>query len=141
MGCLAGGVLADRFGRSLTTAFAMLGSGLLALLSPAWFSWPAAIVAAIALLWGALVIADSGQFSAAMSELAERDYVGTALTTQVAVGFLVSAVTVQLVPVVAAALGWRWALAGLAVGPALGALAMEALRRRPEAVRMAGGKR
>ncbi|GAC1476037.1 MAG: MFS transporter [Candidatus Dormibacteraceae bacterium] len=141
IGCLAGGVLADRFGRSLTTTFAMLGSGLLALLSPAWFGGPAAIVAAIALVWGALVIADSGQFSAAMSELAERHYVGTALTTQVAIGFLVSAVTVQLVPLVAAALGWRWALAGLAVGPALGALAMEALRRRPEAVRMAGGKR
>ena len=140
-GCLAGGLLADRFGRSLTTTFAMIGSGLLALLSPAWFGGPAAIVAAIVCLWGALVIADSGQFSAAMSELAEPAYVGTALTTQVAVGFLVSAVTVQLVPVVAAALGWRWALAGLAVGPALGALAMEALRRRPEAVKMAGGRR
>lgn len=141
VGCLAGGVVADRLGRSVTTTVAMIGSGLLALLSPAWFGGPAALAAAIACVWGALVIADSGQFSAAMSELAERAYVGTALTTQVAVGFLVSAVTVQLVPVVAAAVGWRWALAGLAIGPALGAVAMETLRRRPEAVRMAGGRR
>ncbi len=140
-GCLAGGIVADRFGRSVTTAVAMLGSGLLALLSPAWFGGPPALAAGIAFLWGALVIADSGQFSAAMSELAERAYVGTALTTQVAVGFLVSAVTVQLVPVVGTAIGWRWALAGLAVGPALGAVAMVALRRRPEAARMAGGRR
>jgi len=140
-GCLLGGVVADRYGRSLTTTFAMLGSGLLALTSPAWFGGPTAVVAALACLWGGLVIADSGQFSAAMSELAERAYVGTALTTQVAVGFLVSAVTVQLVPVLAASVGWRWALLGLAIGPALGAVAMELLRRRPEAVKMAGGRR
>lgn len=140
-GCLAGGFLADRVGRSVTTTGAMIGSGLLALFSPLWFGGPAVMAAAIACLWGGLVIADSGQFSAAMSELAERAYVGTALTAQVAAGFLISAVSVQLVPVVAAAAGWRWALAGLAIGPALGAVAMEMLRRRPEAVKMAGGRR
>ena len=141
IGCLLGGLVADRSGRSRTTSLAMVGSGLLALTSPAWFDAPVAVVLLIACLWGGLVIADSGQFSAAISELAERDYVGTALTTQVALGFLLSSVTVQLVPVVAASVGWRWALAGLAAGPALGALAMEALRRRPEALQMAGGRR
>jgi MFS family permease len=119
----------------------MVVSGLMSLLSPLLFGAPPPLVAVVVGLWGAAVIADSGQFSAAMSELAERAYIGTALTLQVSVGFLISAVTVQLVPLLASQVGWRWSLAGLAIGPALGAIAMQLLRRMPEAARMADGRR
>jgi MFS family permease len=141
IGCLAGGLVADRLGRSVTTDSAMLLSGLIALASPLVFGAPALLAAAVVSVWGATVIADSGQFSAAMSELAERAYVGTALTLQVCVGFFVSTLTVQTVPLVAAQLGWRWAFCFLALGPALGSVAMVLLWRRPEALKMAGGRR
>ena len=77
---------------------------------------------------------------AALSELAEPSYVGTALTLQTAVGFLLTTVSIQLVPVVADAAGWRWAFAPLAVGPAVGTLAMLRLRGLPEAENPAGGR-
>ena len=68
-------------------------------------------------------------------------YVGTALTLQTSLGFLLTCVSIYVVPAVAARWGWRWSMAVLAPGPALGVLAMLALRRRPEAVRLAGGRR
>jgi len=93
------------------------------------------------LLWGVTVVADSAQFSTAVSELAPADYVGTALTLQTSMGFLLTCATIYLLPAVATAIGWRWSMSVLALGPALGVWAMLALRRRPEAVRLAGGRR
>ena len=100
--------------------------------------WP---VAAVCFVWGFAIVADSAQFSACVSELAEPEYVGTALTLQTAIGFLLTIATIRLVPVWEATLGWEWAFAPLAIGPALGTWSMLALRRRPEAARIAGGRR
>src|SRR5437899_9430006 len=95
----------------------------------------------VLLVWGVTVVADSAQFSAAVSELAPRDLVGTALTLQTSLGFLLTALTIYLLPAVAARIGWRWSMSMLAIGPALGVWAMTALRRRPEAAALAGGRR
>jgi MFS family permease len=92
-------------------------------------------------VWGVTVIADSAQFSTAITELAPPAYVGTALTTQTCVGFAITTGSIWLIPVVVAALGWRWAFATLAIGPALGVVAMGRLRRLPESSRLAGGRR
>ena len=78
---------------------------------------------------------------AAVSELAPRDYVGTALTLQTSLGFLLTCATIYLLPRVAGAIGWRWSMSVLAIGPALGVWAMLALRGRPEAHLLAGGAR
>jgi len=86
------------------------------------------------------IVADSAQFSAAVSELAEGSYVGTALTLQTAIGLLLTTVSIQLLPVVVDAVGWRWAFAPLAVGPLVGTLSMQWLRRLPEAAKLAGGR-
>jgi hypothetical protein len=80
-------------------------------------------------VWGAAVIADSGVFSTSLSEVADKRYVGTALTAQTAIGFALTVVTIQLVPVVADAAGWRWAFWLLAPGPLVGAVAMRAFGR------------
>lgn len=92
-----------------------------------------AVLVPFVLVWGVAVLADSAQFSAAVSVLAEDAYVGTTLTLQTAVGFLLTVVSIQLLPVVARAVGWWWAFVPLAVGPAAGTLAMVALRRSPDA--------
>jgi len=140
-GAWVAGVLADRLGRTTVTSASMvvsgaacLGAGLLFGGSP----WP---LAALCLVWGFAVVADSAQFSACVTELAEPAYVGTALTLQTAVGFLLTIATIRLLPVWEAQWGWRWAFAPLALGPALGTWSMLALRRRPEAARIAGGRR
>jgi len=85
-------------------------------------------------------VADSAQFSAAVSELADESYVGSALTLQTAVGFLITIASIQLVPLVRDAAGWQWAFAPLVVGPLVGTGAMLWLRTLPEADRLAGGR-
>jgi MFS family permease len=141
IGCLLGGKYADRWGRTLVTSAAMLVSGSCAIAVGLFFGAPLAALIPLLLIWGIAVVADSAQFSAAVSELAPRDYVGTALTLQTSLGFLLTCLTIYLLPLVAAAIGWRWSMSVLAIGPALGVWAMLALRRRPEALQLAGGAR
>jgi MFS family permease len=141
IGCWLGGKYADRWGRTLVTSAAMLVSGSCAIAVGLFFGAPLAALIPLLLIWGIAVVADSAQFSAAVSELAPRDYVGTALTLQTSLGFLLTCLTIYLLPLVAAAIGWRWSMSVLAIGPALGVWAMLALRRRPEALQLAGGAR
>jgi hypothetical protein len=88
-----------------------------------------AVFGALLLVWGATVVADSAQFSAALSQLADPRYIGTALTAQTAIGFLLTVATIQALPLLAGAVGWRAAVPILALGPLLGAVAMGALHR------------
>ena len=140
LGAVAAGVAADRLGRSRVTIVSMGVSGACCLVTGAAFGGPAWLLVLLCLVWGFSIVADSAQFSACVSELAEAEYMGTALTLQTAVGFLLTIVTIRLVPVWEAAWGWRMAFVPLAIGPALGVLAMAILRRRPESARIAGGR-
>ena len=130
IGCWLGGEYADRWGRSVVTSVAMLISGVCALTVGLVFGGPLLILVPVLLVWGISVVADSAQFSAAVSELAPREYVGTALTLQTSMGFLLTCTTIYLLPIVAAEIGWRWSMSVLAIGPALGIWAMLTLRRR-----------
>jgi MFS family permease len=137
---LAGG-FADRVGRTTITALSMIVSGLCALLIGLLFGASPWLIVLVALVWGVAVVADSAQFSASISELCDPQYVGSALSIQTSLGFLLTLVTIRLLPAVEAAVTWRYAFAFLAVGPALGTLAMLRLRRRPEAAQLANGNR
>ena len=128
LGCWVGGLLGDRIGRPEATALAMAVSGACALAIGLFLDAPAWVVLAVGLVWGFTVVADSAQFSTLVTEHAEQAYVGTALTMQLAVGFTLTVATIWLMPFFADAVGWRWAFAFLAPGPALGVLAMLRLR-------------
>jgi MFS family permease len=141
LGAYAGGALADRWGRTTLTMAAMALSGLCAAMIGLSFGGPPALTFALAVLWGITVIADSAQFSTAVTELSPPAYVGTALTAQTCVGFALTMVSIWLIPAVVRMVGWSWAFALLAPGPALGVLAMARLRASPESLRMAGGRR
>lgn len=141
IGCLLAGLLADRIGRTLTTIGALLLSGGCALLIGFSVDAGPVVVIVIAAIWGMTVVADSAQFSAAMAELAEPRLIGTVLTLQTSLGFLLTAVSIWLIGHMADAVGWRYAFIVLAIGPLLGALSMMMLRRQPEAIKMAGGRR
>ncbi len=141
VGCVLAGLAADRIGRTAVTTLALAISGACALLAGFSFGAAPALTILLCLVWGTSAIADSAQFSAATTELSPPDYVGTMLTIQTCAGFSLTLVSIHLLPVLASALGWHLAPAVLAIGPALGIWAMLALRRRPEAVRLAHGRR
>jgi MFS family permease len=132
--------LADRFGRTIVASGAMVLSGLCALVAGFAVAEPA-LLTTIGLVWGIAVVADSAQFSSAISELADPRYVGTALTMQTCSGFLLTMVTIRLMSPMQEAVGWGPAFAVLALGPVFGIASMMRLRRMPEAVRMASGRR
>ena len=119
--------------------WSLVASGLCSLAAGPLFGAPVALTA-LCLVWGFTVVADSAQFSAAVSELTDPRYVGSALTMQTCLGFLLTLVTIGLVPAVMEVAGWRWSFAVLALGPAFGVWSMARLRRLPEAARMAGGR-
>ncbi|MBV9654150.1 MAG: MFS transporter [Acetobacteraceae bacterium] len=127
-GAVAGGLAADRFGRAIVAIVAMAVSAGCAASIGMLFAGPAPPLIAVGLIWGVAVIVDSAQFSAAIAELSERSLVGTMLTVQTCAGFLLTLASIQLTPVMAASIGWRYAFAFLAIGPLLGILAMARLR-------------
>ena len=141
VGCVAAGLIADRVGRTLVTSWAMAISGACCLVIGFFLSASPIWLLAVASIWGASVVADSAQFSACVTELSVPEYMGTALTIQTCVGFLLTNVTIELVPFVAGWVGWRYAFMVLAPGPALGVVAMLRLRSLPDAARIAQGKR
>lgn len=142
LGAIAGGVLADRFGRTLTTAGMLLTSAACALLIGMTFNGPVWLFLVVAVIWGAAVIGDSAQFSAMVTEIADSHLVGTALTVQMGIGFLVTIVSIQVLPLFADLLGsWRWSFLMLIPGPLIGAASVLRLRRLPESLRIAQGRR
>jgi sugar phosphate permease len=129
VGCILAGLAADRVGRPVVTIVAMAISGTCALVIGCLASAPLFVVATVALVWGISIVADSAQFSAAVTEYAPSQYVGTAITLQTCLGFLLTIATIRLVPVWAELWGWELAYVPLAIGPAVGIVAMWPLWR------------
>ena len=139
VGCLIAGWMADRLGRTQVISGSLIISGICAAVIGFSFSNPV-LLTAIALIWGLTVIADSAQFSAAVTELSDPRYVGTALTVQTSLGFLLTLVSIHAVPKVQAVLGWEGAFLILVLGPAFGLWSMVALRRLPDVRRIDSGR-
>jgi MFS family permease len=139
-GSLAAGQIADRFGRTTVTIVSLITSGGCCLLIGLLFGGNPVLVSLLCLIWGFAIVADSAQYSAAISELCRTEYTGTALTLQTSLGFLLTLVTIRLTPTLEGYFGWNWAFAYLAMGPVIGIWAMYRLRQLPEAEKLAGGK-
>jgi len=141
-GCIIGGILSDRIGRTATTAGMMIASGACALAIGFAFGGPPWLFITILVIWGVSVIGDSAQFSAMVTELADQRFVGTALSVQLGLGFALTVIAIWLVPRMAVFLGsWRWTFLVLVPGPSIGASAMLLLRRSPASTRLANGMR
>ena len=141
LGCVWAGILADRYGRTTVTIGSMLISGVCCLGVGFLFGASPVLLMALCLVWGLVVVADSAQFSASISELAEPAYLGTALTLQTCMGFLLTMVSIRLLPIWVEWVSWQWAFVFLAIGPALGSWAMYRLKGLPEAARIGGERR
>jgi len=140
LGSVLAGRLADRFGRTAVAITSLVVSGACALCAGLAFSSPG-LLTALCLVWGFAVVADSAQFSAAVSELSDRRYVGTALTMQTCLGFLLTLATLWAIPPLVERFGWEGAFGALALGPVVGVAAMLRLRASPQATKLASGNR
>lgn len=139
VGCIWAGSASDRLQdqqasmrvaqRARVTMIAMAISSACCVLAALVLHRPALLIP-LAMIWGIAVIADSAQFSTIISEVSDKNYVGTALTCQVALGFLLTAGVIRLIAAIAARYGWNWALASMALGPLLGIWAMSGLLTR-----------
>jgi len=143
MGSAAAGAIADRVGRTATTIAAMAISGTSAVVAGILFGAPIPLIVLVALVWGVSVVADSAQFSSAVSELAPPGTAGSALSLQTALGFTLTSVTILGVGLLdpQSADGWRVAWIFFAPGPLVAFVAMARLRGRPDAMKMASGHR
>lgn len=141
LGCVLGGLLADRVGRTLVTSWAMILSGACCLIIGLLYGSSPALLLTVAAIWGATVVADSAQFSTCVTELGDQQYIGTALTIQTCLGFLLTTFSIKLIPLLVSVVGWRYAFAALAPGPLFGVLAMLRLRSLPDSLKIAGGRR
>jgi len=130
IGSALAGLRADTLGKARVARWAMIASTACCLSAAALFLAPAPVVFAFAVVWGVAVVADSAQLSALVAQYSPRDHVGTALTIQTCAGFLLTMVSIRLVPAIVHVYGWQWAFLFLAPGPALGALALGAVDDR-----------
>lgn len=128
--CVPTGWLADRVGKARIAFWAMVVSGMCAVLASLTFGGPVWLVFPVLLLWGASVIPDSPQLSALVADHAPADQTGSLLTFQTALGFALTMITVQLTPVLAGLWGWQTVLLIMALGPVVGTLAMRSLMKR-----------
>ena len=129
LGCVWGGWAADRIGRERLVNLSMVVSGICALTIGFFFGQSLWILAPISWIWGFFVVADSAQFSALVTEVAPSEAVGTALTLQTSLGFLLTMVTIQGLPLLTDLAGWAWSFPILALGPAAGIWAIIRLAR------------
>jgi MFS family permease len=135
------GILADRLGRTTITMVSLVISGSCCLIVGSLLGTNPILLVSICLLWGFAVVADSAQFSACITELAHSEYVGTALTLQTSLGFLLTLLTIRILPALVSWIGWQGAFAFLAIGPIFGIWAMMTLRRSPHAIQLANGNK
>jgi MFS family permease len=140
IGSWFGGILADRWGRTNTTILLLAVSGSCAILIGLVNQSSLPLTLLIGLIWGLSITGDSAQFSTIVTETADQSYVGTALTVQLAAGFMMTVVTIWLLPILQGMLSWRWAFSLLAIGPVIGIWARLRLKSSPESLKIGGGK-
>lgn len=129
IGCVIGGAISDKIGRANLTIISMVISGVSSILIGLTFGQSIWLTLIFAIVWGMSIISDSAQFSAAVSEKSEVQYVGTALTFQMCIGFLITIFSINLIPVLERVIGWEWVFSLLAIGPILGIISMVKYKR------------
>lgn len=128
VGCVLGGLVADKLGRSQLTILSLAISAGCSIIIGFTFGQALWLTLMVAVIWGMFVISDSAQFSAAVTEFAEAPYLGTALTFQMCIGFLITIFSINLIPIAQSLIGWEWVFALLSIGPVCGMISMMKFR-------------
>ncbi len=129
LGCVAGGLLVQRFGSARVAVAQLATSGACCLMAPLMMDAPAPLFAAWLLVWGTTVVGDSPQFSTLTAQNAPRESVGSVLTFVNSIGFGITAILIPVFATLAANGPLHWVLPLLALGPIAGLVAMRPLLR------------
>ena len=129
VGCVGGGLFASRLGGARVAAALLAASGLCCLAAPWALSAPLPLFLAWLLLWGVTVAGDSPQFSALTAANAPREAVGSVLTLTNSIGFAISVLSIECFVRLSQHISLAALLPWLALGPALGLLALRPLLR------------
>jgi MFS family permease len=129
LACVPAGWYADRMGRAKVAMACLIASGGAAVASALLYGGPTWPMMAVLIIWGIAIIPDSALYSTLVADAAPPERAGSLLTLQTALGFLLTAMTVQVAPALAAQIGWAWVLAIMSLGPASGIRAMQLLVR------------
>jgi len=140
IGTAFGGKLADKYGRTKFNIIMLTVSGISSIVIGLVFFNPTLVII-VALIWGLTVIPDSPQYSSMITELSEKKLLGTALTLQTSIGFLITLISIYLIPIVQKAVGWNFTFMILTIGPILGIISLLKLRSFPESRKIAHGKK
>ncbi|MBX9928986.1 MAG: MFS transporter [Gemmatimonadaceae bacterium] len=131
LGCVWGGWVADKIGRERLVIRALAISGACCAGVGFAFGRSLWLLVPLALVWGFFIIADSAQFSVLVTESVPPHAVGTALSAQLCLGFLLTTLTIQTVPWIVTHVGWPRAFTALALGPLAGIIAIRRLATTP----------
>lgn len=151
VGSVLGGSLSDRLGRT-TVTLAMSIASLVCSFSFGWMvGAPMFLLVAVAIFYNVTGVGDSSIHSTTLTELTDPRYLGAAYSLRSVLGFGAGAIAPWVFGLV---LDWGraggglpdhvvWGLAWstLGLGGLLGPLAIWRLRRMPEAIKLANGKR
>jgi len=121
-----GGIYAERKGKIKFNVVMLVGSGISGALIGLFFGNPWLLLF-VAIIWGIFIIPDSPQYSALVSENTDKNLIGTSLTLQTSIGFLVSLIAIQLVPITLQYVEWNLVFLILVPGPIFGIWALRKL--------------
>ena len=129
MGCAVGGWIAQRWGSARVAGVQLSISGLCCLATPFMLNASDGLFYAWLLVWGITVAGDSPQFSTLTARNAPPQAVGSVLTLTNSIGFAISIVSILLFVSLSETVALGSLLPWLAIGPALGLLALRPLVR------------
>ncbi|MGB3774919.1 MAG: MFS transporter [Leeuwenhoekiella sp.] len=124
LSCAFGGHLSLKAGSEKIAKSALGISALCCMISPLAFLLSPIPFLCFMLFWGALVAADSPQFSSMVASGATGEMRGSALTLVNCIGFAISVISIQLLGILADTFDLRYIYISLALGPILGLLKM-----------------
>ena len=127
LGCVLGGLAAQRSGSARVALLQLMTSGLCCLAAPWALVAPLPVFLAWVILWGVTVAGDSPQFSALTAANAPREAVGSVLTLSNSIGFAISVLSIELFVRLSQSVPLGQLLPWLALGPALGCIALRPL--------------
>ncbi|MHA1112488.1 MAG: MFS transporter [Promethearchaeota archaeon] len=128
IGNVIGGKIADKIGKRKFNIIMLVISGLCSILI-GFFSWSIILSVLIAFIWGFTIVPDSAQYSVLISEFTDQQFVGTALTMQTTIGFVITAIPIQILPFYANLVSWSFGFTMLAIGPIFGLVSLFLLKK------------